>query len=75
MPHGLDKKYPAAHKQWIWQYLFPASSLYTDLETGITRRHHIHETALQKSIRAALKLSKVEKRVTPHTLRQRAACL
>jgi integrase len=45
IPPGLDKKYPVAHKQWIWQYVFPASTLYTDPETGITRRHHIHETA------------------------------
>ena len=69
MPYGLDKKYPAAHKQWIWQYLFPASSLYTDPQTGKTQRHHIHETALQKAIRAAVKTSKVDKRVTPHTFR------
>lgn len=69
MPFGLDKKYPAAHKQWIWQYVFPASSLYTDPETGVTLRFHIHETALQKAIRAAVKLTKIEKRVTPHTFR------
>ncbi len=69
MPFALDKKYPAAHKQWIWQFVFPASTLYTDPKTGITRRHHIHETALQKSIRDAAKLAKIDKRVTPHTFR------
>ena len=69
IPPGLDKKYPVAHKQWIWQYIFPASTLYTDPLTGITRRHHIHETALQKSIRDAVHLAKVSKRVTPHTFR------
>ncbi|MFN8382836.1 MAG: integron integrase [Anaerolineales bacterium] len=69
MPFGLDKKYPAAHKQWIWQYVFPASTLYTDRETGITRRHHIHETALQRAIKDAAKLAKINKRVTPHTFR------
>ncbi len=69
MPYGLDKKFPTAHKQWIWQYLFPASTLFTDPETGITRRHHIHETALQKEIRNATRIAKVDKRVTPHTFR------
>lgn len=69
IPDGLDKKYPAAQKQWIWQYVFPASTLSTDPETGITRRHHIHETALQRSIREATQLAKVNKRVTPHTFR------
>jgi integron integrase len=69
IPDGLDKKYPAAQKQWIWQYVFPASTLATDPETGITRRHHIHETALQRSIRDATQLAKINKRVTPHTFR------
>jgi integron integrase len=69
IPDGLAKKYPAAHKQWIWQYVFPASTLYTDPGTGTTRRHHIHETALQRSIREAARLAKVNKRVTPHTFR------
>ena len=75
MPFGLDKKYPAAHKQWIWQYVFPASTINPDPETGIMRRHHIHETALQRSIREAARLSKIDKRVTPHTFRQCEAYL
>jgi len=69
MPFALDKKYPTAHKEWIWQFVFPASTLYTEAETGLTRRHHIHETALQRAIRAAAKIAKIEKRVTPHTFR------
>ncbi|MBK7317502.1 integron integrase [Candidatus Villigracilis affinis] len=69
MPFALDKKYPAAHQQWIWQFVFPAPTLYTEPETGITRRHHIHETAIQKAIRVAAKTAKIEKRVTPHTFR------
>lgn len=69
MPFALDKKYPAAHKQWIWQFVFPASTLSPDPETKTMRRHHIHETALQKAIRAAAKIAKIDKRVTPHTFR------
>jgi integron integrase len=69
MPFGLDKKFLNAHTQWIWQYVFPASVLSTDPPTGIVRRHHIHETALQKSIRTAAQLAKIDKRVTPHTFR------
>ncbi len=69
MPYALDKKFPNASKQWIWQYIFPASNLYTDPQTGITSRHHIHETALQRAIKESLKISGVQKRVTPHTFR------
>ena len=69
MPYGLDKKYPTAHKQWIWQYVFPASTFITDTESGVTRRHHVHETALQRAIRVAVKTANMNKRVTPHTFR------
>jgi integron integrase len=69
MPFALGEKYPAAHKQWIWQYVFPASSFYKDPETGTMRRHHTHETALQKAVRAAARAAKIDKPVSPHTFR------
>ena len=69
MPFALDKKYPTAHKEWIWQYAFPSPVLNQHPETGIMHRHHINETALQRAIKDAAKLAKIEKRVTPHTFR------
>jgi integron integrase len=69
MPGALGKKYPAAQNEFIWQYLFPASKLYTDLQTGVTLRHHIHETALQRAVRQAARASELQKRVTPHVFR------
>jgi integron integrase len=69
LPFALERKYPNADTEWIWQYVFPATSLYTDSKTGITRRHHLHETVIQKSIKQAARLAKIDKRVTPHTFR------
>jgi integron integrase len=69
MPYGLDKKYPQANREWIWQYVFPSSTHYTDAETGITRRHHVHETAIQKAVKAAARAAKIDKRISPHTFR------
>lgn len=69
MPFALEKKIPNASKELNWQYLFPASTRYTDPATGITTRHHIHETALQRAIREAAKAINLQKRVTPHTFR------
>ena len=69
LPFALERKYPNAHKEWIWQYVFPATSLFKDSKTGITRRHHLHETAVQKSTKEAARLAKIDKRVTPHTFR------
>lgn len=69
LPGALAAKYPNAATEWGWQYLFPAGHRSVDPEDGVMRRHHFHETGLQRTIRqAALRLFPT-KRVTPHTLR------
>jgi len=69
LPYALEKKYPNAHRDWLWQYVFPAPDLSRDPRTGITQRHHIHETALQKAVKEAAQKAKIQKRVSPHTFR------
>jgi integron integrase len=66
---ALERKYPGASTDWIWQYAFPATSLFKESETGIIRRHHLHETAVQKAVKEAARLAKIDKHVTPHTFR------
>ena len=69
LPNALERKYPNAQAEFLWQYLFPASNLSTDKTSGITRRHHIHESALQKVVKQAARNSKIDKRVSPHVFR------
>lgn len=69
MPVALARKLGAAAKNFSWQYVFPATRLAFDYRTGKTRRHHIHESGLQKAIRNAAKKTTITKRVTSHTLR------
>lgn len=69
LPYALDRKYSNANKEWIWQYLFPARELSKDKRTGVTRRHHLHETAIQKSVKEAARIAQINKHVTPHTFR------
>jgi integron integrase len=69
LPFALERKYPHADRQWIWQYVFPADRLSQDPRSGVTRRHHLHETGVQRAVRNAVKLVKIEKRVTCHTFR------
>lgn len=69
LPHALSKKYPNAYKEFKWQYLFPASKIAQDPVTGILRRHHIHESTLQKAIRQAAIKANIPKRISSHTLR------
>ena len=69
LPDALARKYPNADKQWDWQYVFPANRLSQDPRSGVTRRHHLHESSLQKAIKEAARLAGIVKPVGPHTLR------
>jgi integron integrase len=69
LPHAVARKYPSADRQWAWQYVFPASSHYTDRQTGVRHRHHLHETVVQKAVAQAVRLAGLNKPATPHTLR------
>ncbi|HVQ77687.1 MAG TPA: integron integrase [Candidatus Binatia bacterium] len=65
----LMRTYPNAGREWVWQWVFPATRLYTDRGTGQRRRHHLHEMVLQRVVKAALRHAGIPKRATPHTLR------
>lgn len=69
LPDALARKYPHAGREWTWQWLFPASRSYTDAATGEVRRHHVHETVLQRAVRAAALEAGVTKPVSCHVLR------
>jgi integron integrase len=69
MPGALGRKYPNADREWLWQWVFPASSHYQDGETGVLHRHHVHESVVQKAVRVAARIAGVTKHVTPHTFR------
>jgi len=66
---ALERKYPGAPREWAWQYVFPASRLCVDQVTGKARRHHLHETALQRTVRYAARKADIAKPVGCHTLR------
>jgi integron integrase len=69
LPYALSLKYPNASREWIWQYIFPASQRSTDPQTGTVRRHHLDESVLQRAVRDASQRAKIEKSVSPHTFR------
>lgn len=69
LPGALDRKYPNASQEWAWQWLFPATAHYTDAVTGERRRHHLHETVLQRAFKDARLKSGVAKQAGCHTLR------
>jgi site-specific recombinase XerD len=69
LPDALRAKYPNAAREWVWQWVFPATRTSIDPATSERRRHHIHETALQRAVKHAVSRSGVAKLVSCHTFR------
>jgi integron integrase len=69
LPEGLDRKYPNAGKEWIWQWVFPSRALSVDPRQKKLRRHHVHYNTLQKQVKRAAAEADITKRVSVHTLR------
>ena len=69
LPGALLRKYPNAGREWPWQWVFPATRFYVDRLTGQRRRHHLHESVLQRAVKDAVRAAGIPKAATCHTLR------
>ncbi len=69
MPDALMRKYPNAARELKWQYLFPSGRLSADPHGGAVRRHHLHESSVQKAVKRAAADARLNKRAGCHTLR------
>jgi len=69
LPEGIERKYPRGAWEWGWQWVFPATRQYRDLETGRFRRHHLHETVVQRAMKDAVRRAGIAKPASCHTLR------
>jgi len=72
LPGALDRKYPSADREWLWQYVFPSTRLSSDPrsgDAGVKRRHHVEESSLQLAVKKAVRASGITKPATCHTFR------
>ena len=69
LPEALRNKYPNAGTEWKWQWVFPATRIYVDSSSGKLRRHHLHETVLQRAVHDASKVAGITKPMSCHSLR------
>jgi integron integrase len=69
LPTALALKYPGAVREWGWQWAFPARRFYRDPASGEIRRHHLHESVLQRAFKDAVRAVGLTKPATCHTLR------
>ena len=65
LPFALARKYPNAGRAWGWQYMFPARSVSVDPRSGVTRRHHVDEKALQRAMKQAVRDAGLTKLAMP----------
>jgi len=69
LPTALERKYPTAGRDWRWQWVFPATRTYVEPLTRRHRRHHLHESVVQRAVKDAVRHAGLAKRAGPHTLR------
>ncbi|AHG92903.1 integron integrase (plasmid) [Gemmatirosa kalamazoonensis] len=69
LPNALLRKSPLLGTAWPWQWIFPATRTYLDAASGVRRRHHLHESAVQRAVRVAVLQAGLTKRATCHTFR------
>jgi len=72
LPDAIARKYPGSERDWGWQYLFPGEHLTADPRDPsgqALRRHHLHETAVQRAVRQSVLNAGITRRVSCHTFR------
>jgi len=69
LPHALGRKYPNAGRTLGWQFVFAARQPSVDPRSGVRRRHHLHESVIQRAVQRAVRTAGIRKSATCHTLR------
>jgi integron integrase len=69
LPGAFERKVPSAAAVWAWQWVFPSARVQRDPASGEERRHHLHESAVQRAVQQAVKRAGIAKRATCHTFR------
>lgn len=69
LPNAIANKYTKAERQFNWQYVFPANRRVIYTKTQNEYRHHLHESAVQRAIKQAVRKTGITKEAGCHTLR------
>jgi len=69
LPGAFERKAAGAPTEWVWQWVFPAARRYLEPRSGRRRRHHLHESVVQRAVKQAVRDAGLSKRATCHTFR------
>lgn len=67
LPDALAAKYPNASREFRWQFVFPSGRVSMDPRSGKVRRHHLHESTVQKAVTTAARRAGLNKKAGCHT--------
>jgi integron integrase len=69
LPHALSRKFPSAHREFKWQFLFASAKYARDPRSGKSHRHHLHWSTFAEHLRLAVRAAGTQTHVTAHTFR------
>lgn len=69
LPFAVQRKYPKAHREFRWQFLFASARFSRDPKTRRLHRHHILADTFSSHLRRAVETAEIHKHVTSHTFR------
>ncbi|HOZ73328.1 MAG TPA: integron integrase [Spirochaetales bacterium] len=69
LPTSLEKKYPNAASEWIWQWVFPQKRRWRDSKSKSEGRFHMDASILQRAVREAMIIAGITKHASCHTFR------
>ena len=70
LPDALARKYPNAATEWSWQFVFSAGRVCRDPKWGPPSRYHLHESAVQRAVTAAVRKAGIARRAGCYTFRR-----
>ena len=69
VPRRAGAEVSGMDREWGWQWVFPATRFYIERASGQRRRHHLHESVLQRAVKQAVRSAGIPKPASCHTLR------
>lgn len=69
LPHALDRKYPNAHREIGWQFVFASHRLSKSPRSGRMHRHHLHEDTFPDNLKLVVARIGIAKAITSHVFR------
>jgi site-specific recombinase XerD len=69
LPHALACTYPQAATEWGWQYFFPARDVAVAPRSGVTRRHHVDPSVINKALKVAVRRAGLTTAIRAQTFR------